>query len=205
MAAQGPKQQRVGRPGQRLSDPSGLQMTLVETPEETDGKRLAMEWLVPPRHRLVAADHYHPDGPEVWELLEGTAGYRLDGRDRTASAPHTYVVEAGTPHGHPWNAGADPVRVRQLIASEQPIPDITGGVQGFFETLFAFAQRGKVNGQGDIDGRLQNVLSIHDLLVPGTFLAGPPRWAQRFGLGGISAVARATGKRAYAQPEFDAS
>jgi hypothetical protein len=141
----------------------------------------------------------------VWELLEGTAGYRLAGRDHTASAPHTYVVEAATSHGHPWNAGTEPMRVRQVIASDQPIPEITGGVQGFFETLFAFGQQGQVNEQGEIESRLQNVLTIHDLLVPGTYLAGPPRWAQRMGLGGLAAVARATGKRAYAQPEFDAS
>ena len=90
-----------------------------------------MEWLVPPG-RLVAADHHHPDGPEVWQVLDGTAGYRLDGEEHAATAPFEYTVPAGTSHGHPWNAGDEPLRVRQIIASNEPIPEITGGVQGFF-------------------------------------------------------------------------
>jgi mannose-6-phosphate isomerase-like protein (cupin superfamily) len=194
---------RAGEPGQSLSAPDGLGMTLVMTPGASGGTRLEMEWRVPPGRRLVAADHYHPDGPEVWRILEGTAGYRLDGVEREAAAPFEYEVPGSTSHGHPWNAGADPLVVRQIIAGDQPMPGLTGGVQGYFETYFAFAQRGEVNEAGDIGGRIQNVLTLHDLLVPGTFLAGPPRWAQRAVLGTLAALARATGKRPYAAPEFD--
>jgi hypothetical protein len=60
-----------------------------------------------------------------------------------------------------------------------------------------------VNDDGEIGGRLQNVLTIHDLLMPGSFLAGPPRWAQRALFGTLAALARATGKRPYARPEFE--
>jgi hypothetical protein len=194
---------RAGEPGQSLSAPGGLGMTLVMTPGASGGTRLEMEWRVPPRKRLVAADHYHPDGPEVWTVLQGTAGYRLDGVEHEATAPFEYEVPAFTSHGHPWNAGEDPLVVRQLIAAEVPLPELTGGVQGYFETYFAFAQRGEVNDAGDIGGRLQNVLTLHHLLVPGTFLAGPPRWVQRAVLGTLAALARATGKRPYAAPQFD--
>jgi hypothetical protein len=94
--------------------------------------------------------------------------------------------------------------VRQLIASpDAPMPELFGGVQGFFETLFAFAQRGELKQNGDIRGRLQNMLTIHDMLLGGTFLAGPPPWAQRVVLGSFAALARATGKHAYLRPEFD--
>jgi quercetin dioxygenase-like cupin family protein len=203
ISAMEPKLMRVGEPGQRLSDPDGLQMTLVDTPSASEGRRLEMEWLVPPGRRLAAAEHLHPDGPEVWTLLEGSAGYLLEGEDRTAKAPYEYTVPANTSHAHAWNAGDEPLRMRQLIAPDRPMPELTGGVQGFFETLFAFAQEGKVNDRGDIGGRLQNVLSIYTLLVPGTFLAGPPRWTQRGLLGGLAALARSTGKSAYREPRFD--
>jgi hypothetical protein len=199
----GAKEMRVGEPGQSVSAPGGLEMTLVMTPGASGGTRLEMEWRVPPGKRLVAADHYHPDGPEVWRVLEGTAGYRLDGAERTATAPFEYEVPGFTSHGHPWNAGKDTLVVRQIIASDQPLPELAGGVQGYFETYFAFAQRSEVNEEGAIGGRLQNVLTLHDLLVPGTFLAGPPRWAQRVVLGAAAALARAMGKRPYARPEFD--
>jgi quercetin dioxygenase-like cupin family protein len=200
-----PKLMRVGEPGQSLTAPDGLQMTLVQTPSATDGRTLEMEWLVPPGRRLVAADHVHPDGPEVWTLLEGSGGYRLDGEEHEASAPHEYAVPGNTSHGHPWNTGDEPLRTRQLITADRPMPELTGGVQGFFETMFAFAQEGEVNEQGEIGGRLQNLLCIHDLLIPGSFLAGPPRSLQRVGLGGIAALARATGKKPYRQPRFDSA
>ena len=76
-------------------------------------------------------------------------------------------------------------------------------MQGFFETLFAFGQRGELDPDGEIRGRMQNLLTIHDLLLPGSFIAGPPQWAQRAGLGTVAAIARATGRKAYHRPEFD--
>ena len=50
-------------------------------------------------------------------------------------------------------------------------------------------------------GAISSAPTLHDLLVPGTFLAGPPRWAQRAVLGTLAALARAT--MPYAAPEFD--
>jgi mannose-6-phosphate isomerase-like protein (cupin superfamily) len=197
-----PKLMRVGEPGDELVYPNGLRLVFVMTSSASEGRRLEIDWFVPPGEALVAADHYHPDGPEVWQVLSGSAGYRLDGEEFAASAPHEYVVPALTSHGHPWNAGDDVLNTRQVIAAPEPMPELTGGVQGFFETLAAWAQEGRLNERGEIRGRVQNLLAIHDLLMPGSFLAGPPQFAQRAALGGLSAFARATGKRAYRQPEF---
>jgi quercetin dioxygenase-like cupin family protein len=198
-----PKLMRVCEPGDELHDPSGLRLVFVDTPSASEGRRLELEWHVPPGARLVAADHYHPDGPERWTVIEGSARHRLDGAERAAPAPAQWVVEASTPHGHPWNAGDRELVVRQLIdTGERPMAELTGGVQGFFETLFAFTQRGELTPDGEIRGRLQNTLTIHDLLVPGTFLAGPPRFAQRAVLGAVATLARARGLRAYHRPEI---
>jgi hypothetical protein len=197
-----PKLMRVGEPGDELVYPNGLRLAFVMTPSQSEGRRLEMDWFVPPGERLVAADHYHPDGPEVWRVIEGEAGYRFDGEERFGIAPHEYEVPAFTSHGHPWNKGDGVLNVRQIIASPEPIPELAGGVQGFFETLAAFAQEGRLTPKGEIDGRVQNLHTIHDLLVPGTFLAGPPRFAQRLTLGGLSAAARLAGRCAYRRPEF---
>jgi hypothetical protein len=199
-----PKLMRVGEKGQSLSAPGGLRMTLVETADSSDGHRLELEWRVPPGDRLVAKDHYHPDGPEVWQLVDGSAGYRLDGAEHTATAPFEFTVPAATSHGHPWNTGDSTLVVRQIIDSpDHPIPELVGGVQGFFETIFAFAQRDQLNDGGEIDDTLQNLLTIHDLLLPGSYIAGPPKIAQRIGLGGIATIAKATGKSPYLEPTFD--
>jgi hypothetical protein len=197
-----PKGMRVGEPGDQIVDPFGMRLVLVDTPSASDGRRLIADWHVPAGGRIVAADHYHPDGPEGWEIREGSAGYRLDGKNLAADAPFSYTVPAFTSHGHPWNAGDGTMVTRQSIVSDEPIPELLGGVQGFFETLFAFSQRGELNEKGEIRGRVQNLLSIHDLLMPGSFLAGPPRWVQRGLLGPLSAIGRRAGKKPYLRPEF---
>ena len=172
------------------------------SPSASGGCRLELEWHVPAGERLVAADHYHPDGPERWTVLEGSAAHRLDRVEHRVDAPAEWVVEAFTSHGHPRNVGDGELVVRQLIdTGSEPMAELTGGVQGFFETLFAFAQDGRVTPDGEIEGRLQNTLTVHDLLVPGTFLAGPPRLAQRALLGSVAALARLAGRRAYRRPE----
>jgi hypothetical protein len=93
-----PKLMRVCEPGDELHDPSGLRLVFVDTPSASEGRRLELEWHVPPGARLVAADHYHPDGPEWWTVIEGSARHRLDGAERAAPAPAQWVVEASTPH-----------------------------------------------------------------------------------------------------------
>jgi hypothetical protein len=144
-----------------------------------------------------------PRRPRDLASAEGHSGYRLGGADLTAAAPFEYEVPAFTSHGHPWNAGQETLVVRQIIAGDRPMPELTGGVQGYFETVFAFAQRGRANANREIDGRLQNLLTLHNLLVPGTLLVGPPRWAQRAVLGTLAALARVIGKRPYARPRFE--
>lgn len=193
----------TGAPGDELRAPDGSRMVLVMTPGASGGRRLEIDWFVPVGSRLVAADHLHPGGPEVWRVVSGRAGYRLAGEDREADAPYEYTVPAGTSHGHPWNAGATELNVRQIIDSPDPLPEVIGGVQAFFETSFAFSQAGDLRPSGDVGGRLQNALTIHDLLLGGTYLAGPPRWAQRMLLGALAVAARATGKRPYRAPEFE--
>lgn len=198
-----PKLMRVGEPGDELTDGAGMRLVLVDTPSASEGRRLIADWHIPPGGSVVAADHYHPDGPEGWEIREGSAGYRLRGKDHFAEAPFSWTVPASTSHGHPWNTGETTMVTRQSIVSDEPIPELIGGVQGFFETVLAFSQRGELNRKGEIRGRVQNLLTIHDLLMPGSFLAGPPRWAQLSALGALSAVARAVGKKPYLRPEFE--
>lgn len=194
---------RVCGPGDELVDPRGTRLLFIDTPSASGGSRLEMEWRLPPGEGLIAADHYHPDGPELWSVLGGAAGHRLAGDERSVDAPAEWTVEAGTSHGHPWNRGSGDLVVRQLIdTTASPMPELVGGVQGFFETLFAFAQRGELTPAGEIRGRLQNALTINDLLLPGTFRAGPPRPLQRAGLGAAALLARALGKRAYHRPEI---
>jgi mannose-6-phosphate isomerase-like protein (cupin superfamily) len=49
-----------------------------------------------PGHRAV--EHVHPEMEERFDILEGTAAFRIQGVERTASAGDVVVVPPGTPH-----------------------------------------------------------------------------------------------------------
>ena len=77
----------------------------MRTPE-----RLVMEstWTRPGRR---AAAHVHPAMEERYDVLAGTAAFRIAGVERTAGAGETVVVPPGTPH-LAWNPTDALVRLR---------------------------------------------------------------------------------------------
>ena len=86
---------------------TGEQVTIVsETPE-----LLQMDVAWPrPGHR--AAEHIHPEMEERYEVVSGTAAFRIGGaEERTAGPGETVVVPPGTPH-LAWNPTDQPVALR---------------------------------------------------------------------------------------------
>jgi quercetin dioxygenase-like cupin family protein len=85
-----------------------------------------------PGHR--AAEHVHPEMEETYEILEGSAAFRIAGQESVASTGDTVVVPPGTPH-LAWNPTDAPVLLRitmrpglrwaefteRLFAGESPI------------------------------------------------------------------------------------
>ena len=63
---------RAGEPGQSVSAPDGLGMTLVMTPGASGGTRLEMEWRVPPGKRLVISSDIGPTTPGNYTTDVGT-------------------------------------------------------------------------------------------------------------------------------------
>lgn len=130
----------MAKPGDRLREPSGVEIVYVETAGSTGGRRLGMEWTIPAGRRLVARAHRHPDGPEGWDVLEGAARYKVGRDERAGEVGDAWEIPGNTAHVHPWNAG-----------------------DGYFETLMAFAQRGETDDKFDIRSPLQAALSIREL------------------------------------------
>jgi quercetin dioxygenase-like cupin family protein len=95
----------------------------LRTPE-----RLVMRstWTRPGRR---AAAHVHPAMEERYEVLAGTAAFRIAGIERTASAGETVVVAPGTPH-LAWNPTAGVVSLRITMTPALRWAD-------FVERLFA--------------------------------------------------------------------
>ena len=192
----------VAHAGLELRDERrGLRLHYRATAADTNGRRLEMDWFAEPGRLTVGRPHVHPrGGQESWELLDGEAGYRVGKEEHGARAPHEWVIPPDTPHVHPWNVGDREMHVRQTITTEDR-PDILDGVARYFETLFALSARGKVDEKGDIRDPLQSALTIYELLMPGTWLPGPPRWAQRALFATLAGLGRLVGRTAYVPAE----
>jgi hypothetical protein len=191
----------MAEPGDLLEDPSETSLRFVRTAGSTEGRALELEWRIPAGRRLVALPHRHPSVDEHFELAAGRGRYRVGRRKEVATAPHTFVVPRNTAHVHPANAGDDGLVVRQWIELDQPDPPLVQGVERYFETVFAFAQRGEVDRFGRIRNPLQDALTIWENLVPGTYLAYVPVPAQRAFLGSLARLARRRGLTPVHEPE----
>jgi len=99
-----------------------------------DGDVLRMRFVID-GGGLVAAEHFHPEQEERFEVVTGTLRMRLNGEEREVQAGERVVVPAGVPHAW-WNASpAEPASVR--IDLEPALES-----KAFFETLFQMVQDG---------------------------------------------------------------
>ena len=65
-------------------------------------------WTRPGRR---AAPHVHPEMEETWEVLEGTAAFRIGEQERTCGPGERAVAPPGVAHVA-WNPGEERVRLR---------------------------------------------------------------------------------------------
>jgi quercetin dioxygenase-like cupin family protein len=102
----------VAHAGETAENPrTGERVTFVRTAGDTGGELLELE-LVWPRPGRRAGEHIHPEMEERYEVLSGTAAFRIDrAPEFTAGPGDVVVVPAGTPH-LAWNPGAAEVRLR---------------------------------------------------------------------------------------------
>ena len=101
----------MARAGQTVENPAtGERVTFVKTAADTAGELLVME-LEWPRPGERAPEHVHPEAEERYEVIEGTAAFRIGGDERTGNPGDVIVVPPGTPH-LAWNPTQEPVRLK---------------------------------------------------------------------------------------------
>ncbi len=169
--------------GDMLENPiTGERLLFRKTSSDTGGEVVVLETFVKP-DGFVAAAHVHPYQEERFEILDGSVGFMLEGKEFVAGPGEKLTVPAGTPHRF-WNAGEEEARfvceVRPALQFEQLI-----------ETMFALASDGKTNSRG-----LPNSLRLA-VIANATFdtvrLPFPPAWMQRMGLAMGAPVGRLLG------------
>jgi quercetin dioxygenase-like cupin family protein len=78
---------------------------VLEGDAETKGTGWLLEVHCIPKAPSDIPEHLHLTWTETFEIISGTAYYKLDGIQKTAKAGEKFVVLARHLHIHPWNAG----------------------------------------------------------------------------------------------------
>ena len=118
---------------------TGERIEFLRTSADTGGELLELEdtWT---RRGHRTREHSHPGMEERFEVLSGTAAFRIAGEERTAGPGEIVVVPAGTAH-LAWNPTDEPVRLRVEFR-----PALRW--QAFVEEIFALAAAGRVDERG---------------------------------------------------------
>ena len=113
---------------------------------ESDAETTGMGWLLEvTRYSKLSSDlaeHLHLTWTEIFEIIKGTAKYKLDGNERIAKAGESFVVEPSHFHVHPWNANDDELVYRQRDHFAEPSPAAVQDILGIFATRTGMARDG---------------------------------------------------------------
>jgi hypothetical protein len=167
---------------------------------ETDLETKGMGWLL--EVRCVAnmpsdiVEHLHMDWTETFEILSGTAHYKLNGEQKLAKAGETIVMPAGQKQIHPWNAGEDEMVYRQRNQFAKSSPEAVQDVLGVFATTAYLAAQGKVDKNGKAKNPLQLAATLRVLSKYGGYDASIPIPVQNFLSSTLGVLAEQMGYKA---------
>jgi mannose-6-phosphate isomerase-like protein (cupin superfamily)/uncharacterized protein YndB with AHSA1/START domain len=176
----------MARAGDTLVDPtSGDRLVFLRTAAETDGGLLEYELTFTPRG-FSARDHLHPKQSEQHEVLEGSLGLIVGGRELRLGPGDSETVPPNTQH-RIFKTQAEPLHARFTLR-----PALDSEV--LLETLFGLARDGKVGKSGN-----PTPLQLAVILSEFAELGRPPRPSapvQRALFAPLAALGKAKGLRA---------
>ena len=166
------------RAGFTFEHPTTKTRTVVlESDAETNG----MGWLLEvTRYSKVGSDlgeHLHLTWTETFEILKGTAKYKLDGNERIAKAGESFVVKPRHFHVHPWNATDEELVYRQRDRFEQPSPAAVQDILGIFATRTGMA-RDRIRLKGFAKLLFQSA-TIRTAIKHGNYVKSPSMFTQK--------------------------
>jgi len=174
--------------GQTLNNPfTGERIIFEQTEQDTGGALIAFEHFMLPRTTPTFPEHVQLNQEERFEIISGTARYRLAGVEGQARAGETVIVPPGAIHINCWNEGPEALKMRHSFRPG-------GGADIFFETIFTLAMNGKTNARGEVN--LLQLAVIGNEINSQTFNAGIPISLQRLALPVLAMIGRLLGYRA---------
>jgi hypothetical protein len=145
------------RAGFTIESPrTGTRTVVIKSDAETGGNGWELELHCRPKAGPDIAEHLHLNWTERFEIVAGSAYYKLAGTRKTAQAGESFVVHPRQLHVHPWSAGETGMVYRQIDTFHRPSPQAVQDVLGTFATIAGLTREGKVGS----DGRPRNILQL---------------------------------------------
>lgn len=177
---------------------TGNRIVVLEGEAESRGEGWLLEVTCPPNAGPDIAEHLHLTWTERFEIVSGTARYKLNRAEKTAQAGETVVFPPGRPHIHPWNGGSSPLVYRQRDHFGQATPGAVRDVLGVFATVADLARAGQVDAAGLPKHPLQLAATLRTLGQYGGYDAALPIPLQRFLAATLGRLANGLGYRGVA-------
>jgi hypothetical protein len=174
---------------------------VLKSDTETDGMGWLLEIHSAPGSPPDIAEHLHLDWTETFEIIAGTAFYKLNGVQQTAKAGEKFIVRPKELHVHPWNAGETEMVYRQSDQFARRSPEAVQEVLGVFATVAGLAREGKIDSTGRPKNPFQLAATIRTLVRHGGYDASLSIGAQDFLAATLGRLAEACGYRAI-YPQF---
>lgn len=173
--------------GQALNNPyTGERIIFEQVEQDTGGALVAFEHFMLPRRTPTFPEHVQLNQEEQFEIISGSARYRLGGVNQQAQAGETVIIPPKAIHINCWNAGPGELQMRHSFR-----PAL--GTDIFFERLFSLAMDGKTNSKGEVN-LLQLAVIGHEIESQ-TFNAAIPIPFQRLALPVLALIGRSLGYR----------
>ncbi len=184
------------RAGFETTDPvTGTRSIVIEGAEETEGRGWVIEVHCPEGAQPSILPHVHLTWTETFEIIQGSAGYALNGEEKAAEAGEAVLMPPGVPHVHPWNVGSGTMIYRQINDFGKVDPQAVHDVLGVFATINGLAREGKLNAKGLPKNPLQFAATLRTLTRYEGFDAAAPIAVQRILSATLGRVAEALGYR----------
>jgi quercetin dioxygenase-like cupin family protein len=192
------KGENLSKAGDVYENPVTGERAVVRVGSEESGGGLAVADLYVAPGGAVAGEHAHPGIEEAFTVVEGSVGFRLDGREDVAGPGQRLIVPPGMAH-YWWNAGEAEARVVVELRGERRLLE---GFVTMLSNIFGLARDGETDAKGR-PNLLQAALFAREFDDVIRFVE-PPRVVQKALFGILSPVARLLGYRA-AYPEYGPS
>jgi len=151
---------------------------VIESDAETNGMGWLLEITRYSKLDLDISEHLHLTWTETFEIIKGTAKYKLDGIEKTLKVGESFIVEPGHFHVHPWNAADDELVYRQRDRFAESDPAAVQDTLGIFATRVGMVRDGSAPANS-VAKLFQRAVIARTAIKHGNYMATSSMTAQK--------------------------